>query len=433
MTINGWIQIALYCVIVTLLVKPFGGYMTRVFNGERTLLSPVLRPVERGFYAVSGVAEQEEQHWVAYGIAMLVFTLAGFVSLYALQRFQAVLPFNPQGQAAVSPDLAFNTSVSFITNTNWQSYTPESTMSYLTQMAGLTVHNFVSAATGIALAHRADPRLRPALGQDRRQFLGRYDPLRALHPAAGRDRGGPVLRLAGHAAEPGRLHRGDDAGGRQAGDRAGAGRLAGSHQDLRHERRRLLQRQLRPSLREPERAHQLHPSPADLLDRRRAHQRVRPDGRQPTPWLGDLRGHGATVPRWRMHRLLGRERRQPGVRGTAREQRPECAAGRRQHGRQGGAVRHRRLGAVRDRDHRHLLRCRQHHARQLAAARGHGAAGQHHAGRDHLRRRRLRPLRDAALRHRRGLHRGPDGRAHAGIPGQEDRSPRRSRWPSWLS
>ena len=152
MTINGWVQIALYCVIITLLVKPFGGYMTRVFNGERTLLSPVLRPVERGFYAVSGVAEQEEQHWVAYGIAMLVFTLAGFVSLYALQRLQALLPLNPQAQAAVSPDLAFNTSVSFITNTNWQSYTPESTMSYLTQMAGLTVHNFVSAATGIALA-----------------------------------------------------------------------------------------------------------------------------------------------------------------------------------------------------------------------------------------------------------------------------------------
>jgi K+-transporting ATPase ATPase A chain len=152
MTINGWIQIALYCVIVTLLVKPFGGYMTRVFNGERTLLSPVLRPVERGFYAISGVAERDEQHWVTYGIAMLVFTLAGFVSLYALQRLQAVLPFNPQGQSAVSPDLAFNTSVSFITNTNWQSYTPESTMSYLTQMAGLTVHNFVSAATGIALA-----------------------------------------------------------------------------------------------------------------------------------------------------------------------------------------------------------------------------------------------------------------------------------------
>ena len=152
MTVNGWIQIALYCVIVTLLVKPFGGYMTRVFNGERTLLTPVLRPIERGFYMISGVREDDEQHWVTYGVAMLVFTLAGFVTLYALQRLQAVLPFNPAGQTAVSPDLAFNTSVSFVTNTNWQSYTPETTMSYLVQMAGLTVHNFVSAATGVALS-----------------------------------------------------------------------------------------------------------------------------------------------------------------------------------------------------------------------------------------------------------------------------------------
>ncbi len=152
MTINGWIQIALYCVVVALLVKPLGGYMTRVFNGDRTLLTPVLRPVERGLYAVSGVDERDEQHWVTYGIAMLVFTLAGFIVLYGLQRLQAVLPFNPQGQAAISPDSAFNTSVSFVTNTNWQSYVPESTMSYLTQMAGLTVHNFLSAATGIALA-----------------------------------------------------------------------------------------------------------------------------------------------------------------------------------------------------------------------------------------------------------------------------------------
>ena len=152
MTLNGWIQIALFCVIVALLTKPFGGYMTRVFTGERTFLSPVLGPLERGIYRLCGVAESDEQHWVTYAVAMLFFSLAGFVVLYALQRLQAVLPFNPQGQSAVEESLAFNTSVSFVTNTNWQSYTPETTMSYLTQMAGLTVHNFVSAATGIALA-----------------------------------------------------------------------------------------------------------------------------------------------------------------------------------------------------------------------------------------------------------------------------------------
>jgi len=152
MTFNGWLQIALFGVLVILITKPYGGYLTRVISGERTLLSPVLRPIERGVYAICGVDENEEQHWVTYAIAMLAFSFAGFAVLYGLQRLQNNLPFNPAGQTAVSPDLSFNTSVSFVTNTNWQSYTPETTMSYLTQMAGLTVHNFVSAATGIALA-----------------------------------------------------------------------------------------------------------------------------------------------------------------------------------------------------------------------------------------------------------------------------------------
>src|SRR4030081_521695 len=152
MTVNGFVQIALFCAVVVLLVKPFGYYMTRVFKGERTFLSLPLRPLERAIYALSGVKEDEEQDWKSYGLAMLTFSLAGFLALYGLQRLQALLPFNPQHLDAISPDLALNTSISFVTNTNWQSYVPESTMSYLTQMAGLTVHNFVSAATGIALA-----------------------------------------------------------------------------------------------------------------------------------------------------------------------------------------------------------------------------------------------------------------------------------------
>src|SRR5690349_9205483 len=152
MTITGWLQIALFGAIVILIARPFGGYMTRVFAGERTFLSPVLRPIERAVYWCCGVDEKQEQHWVTYAVAMLLFSVAGFLSLYALQRLQDVLPFNPAGQSAVEQSLAFNTAMSFITNTNWQSYTPETTMSYLVQMAGLTVHNFVSAATGIALA-----------------------------------------------------------------------------------------------------------------------------------------------------------------------------------------------------------------------------------------------------------------------------------------
>ena len=152
MTISGWIQIELFGVIIIALAKPLGGYMTRVFNGERTFLSPLLRPIERVFYVIGGVDEKEDQHWLVYTIAMLAFSMAGFLVLYGLQRLQAVLPFNPQQLPAVGEHLAFNTSVSFVTNTNWQSYVPETTVSYLVQMAGLTVHNFVSAATGIALA-----------------------------------------------------------------------------------------------------------------------------------------------------------------------------------------------------------------------------------------------------------------------------------------
>jgi len=152
MTLIGWMQILLYCALVVALVKPLGGYMTRVFAGERTFLSPALRPVEILLYKVGGVDERREQHWLTYTVAMLLFNLAGFLLLYAVMRLQGVLPLNPAGQSAVAPDLAFNTAVSFATNTNWQNYGGETTMSYLTQMIGLTVQNFVSAATGIVLA-----------------------------------------------------------------------------------------------------------------------------------------------------------------------------------------------------------------------------------------------------------------------------------------
>jgi potassium-transporting ATPase potassium-binding subunit len=152
MTSNGWLQIAIFGAIVVLITRPFGGYMTRVFAGEWTPLRPLLRPVERFVYWCCGVDETEEQSWPIYAIALLFFGVAGFVTLYALERLQRYLPFNPQGQAGVEQVLAFNTSVSFVTNTNWQSYVPETTMGYLVQMAGLTVHNFVSAAVGIVLA-----------------------------------------------------------------------------------------------------------------------------------------------------------------------------------------------------------------------------------------------------------------------------------------
>src|SRR5215218_6274553 len=152
MTVIGWIQILLYCAIVVALVKPLGWYMTRVFNGESTFLSPVLRPVERGIYWIGGVDGKREQHWLTYTVAMLLFHVGGFLIIYGLMRLQALLPLNPAEQSAVAPDLSFNTAISFLTNTNWQNYGGESTLSYLTQMVGLTHQNFLSAATGIALA-----------------------------------------------------------------------------------------------------------------------------------------------------------------------------------------------------------------------------------------------------------------------------------------
>jgi potassium-transporting ATPase potassium-binding subunit len=152
MTVIGWIQILLYCAIIVALVKPLGWYMTRVFSGERTFLSPILRPVEAGLYWIGGVDERREQHWLTYTVAMLLFHVGGFFIIYAVMRLQAVLPFNPAEQSAVAEDLSFNTAISFITNTNWQNYGGESTLSYLVQMLGLTHQNFLSAATGIALA-----------------------------------------------------------------------------------------------------------------------------------------------------------------------------------------------------------------------------------------------------------------------------------------
>jgi K+-transporting ATPase ATPase A chain len=152
MTVVGWLQIALVLGAVLVAAWPLGLYMARLFSGERTALSPVFAPVERLLYNAAGVKPGAEQTWLAYALAMLAFNAAGFLLLYALMRLQGSLPLNPQGFAGIAPDLAFNAAVSFVTNTNWQSYGGETTMSHLVQMAGLTVQNFVSAATGIALA-----------------------------------------------------------------------------------------------------------------------------------------------------------------------------------------------------------------------------------------------------------------------------------------
>ena len=152
MTGNGWIQILLFLGAVAAVTAPLGQFVARVFARERTWLDPVLRPLEHLIYRLTGVDERHEMRWTEYALTMLAFSLVSMLVLYALMRLQALLPFNPQRLANVAPDLAFNTAASFTTNTNWQSYVGETTMSYLTQMAGLAYHNFVSAAVGIALA-----------------------------------------------------------------------------------------------------------------------------------------------------------------------------------------------------------------------------------------------------------------------------------------
>ena len=152
MTLNGWLQIIVFLALVLAVTKPLGLFMAHVFGGERTFLDPVLRPVERLIYRLTGVNEAREMRWTEYAVAMLLFNLVTLLALYAIQRLQGVLPLNPQALGAIEPSSTFNTSASFTSNTNWQSYVPETTMSYLTQMMGLAYHNFASAATGIALA-----------------------------------------------------------------------------------------------------------------------------------------------------------------------------------------------------------------------------------------------------------------------------------------
>ena len=151
MTANGWLQIALFTLLIALLVRPLGGYMTRVFQGEPTALGRLLGAIERGIYRLAGIDATKEQGWLDYALALILFNAVGVVSLYALQRLQGVLPLNPQHFPAVAPELALNTAISFTSNTSWQSYAGETTLGYLTQMAGITVQSFLSAATGIAL------------------------------------------------------------------------------------------------------------------------------------------------------------------------------------------------------------------------------------------------------------------------------------------
>ena len=202
MTLNGWLQILFFLLAIFLVTPVIGAYMARVFTRQRTWLDPVLRPVERLIYRLTGVDEARGMRWTEYAVAVLLFGVVSMLVLYAMQRLQQLLPLNPQGFGAVAPALAFNTAASFTTNTNWQAYGGETTMSYFTQMAGLAYHNFVSAAVGISVAIA----FIRGIAQKEKDTLGNFwvDLTRAcsLGAAADLDRRRAVPRLAGRRAEP---------------------------------------------------------------------------------------------------------------------------------------------------------------------------------------------------------------------------------------
>ena len=204
MTLLGIAQIVVFFVLIVVITKPAGVFMYRVFEGERTFLHPVFRPLERLIYWLGGVREEEEQSWVRYSASMISLSIFSFLFVYLLQRLQGHLPLNPMHFSTpqapsvatpMTPDLAFNTAVSFTTNTNWQAYSPDTTMSYLTQMAALAVQNFISAAVGIAVAVALIRGICSPHGQDNRKFLGGRYPVHALHPAAHLHPGDSVFRV----------------------------------------------------------------------------------------------------------------------------------------------------------------------------------------------------------------------------------------------
>ena len=365
MSANGIAQIVFYLVVLTALTPPLGAYMARVFEGRRIPgLSRVLGPVERGTYRVLRIDAAKEQGWKAYAGAVLAFSVASFALLYAILRLQGHLPLNPADLPGMTWFTAFNTAASFVTNTNWQYYGGESTLSYLSQMFGLTVQNFASAAVGMAVlaavirgfARRGPGALGNFWADLVRITLYILLPLAIVIGLVIGSQGvvqtfdDPVTYQTLEARTLGAT---DDAGAAShPDDHPRARRVADRHQAARHQRRRLLQLQLGGPLREPDAAHQLPRDAGDPADPCGAHLHLRGHGGLARAGLGALRGDddragGGDRHRGRLRAARWRgppadRRRADGVRGLHR----------RQHERQGAALRHRQLGALGHRDHR---------------------------------------------------------------------------------
>ena len=416
MTLVGWIQAVVIFGCVCLLIKPLGTYLAHVFEGERVWLTPVLGPLERGLYRLCRIDPAREMSWKGYAFALLAFSLISFVYLYLLLRFQAFLPLNPQGFPGFTPDLAWNTAISFMTNTNWQFYSGESAMSYLSQMAGLAWHNFVSAATGLAvaiaviraLARRSAATIGNFWVDLTRANLYVFLPLCLL--------GALVLCWQGVPQNFSAYPTATTLEGAKQSLPQGPHRFARDHQGAGHQRRRLPQRELGGAAREPDGLQQFPRTALDLRARRRADVYARKISARSAARLGALRGDGDAF----RGRLPGGVR--GGSRGESARTRPRRAG--REFRRQGDALRHRRLRIVCGDDDRHVVRSRQRDARFVYGAGRARAADRHAVGRSRLRRRRFRTVRHDRLRRPHRLHRGPDGRAYAGVSGEEDRTPR---------
>ena len=254
MTHVAWLQFAVFMAALFVLARPLGQYMARVYQGQPVFLDPLARPLEKSIYRLSGIDPGRESDWKGYARDFLVFQAVGLLVLLTILLLQGVLPLNPARRGGLSWHLAFNTAVSFVTNTNWQSYAGEATMSHLRQMLGLTVQNFVSAATGMAVLVALIRGFARRSSRPDRQLLGRYGPVNDPRAAAAVDRPDPGAGLAGRGADALRIGHGatGGSGGRRFGPGrgpadhpAGSGGLAGRRQAARHQRRRLLQRQLR--------------------------------------------------------------------------------------------------------------------------------------------------------------------------------------------
>ena len=428
MTQNGWLQILLFFSAVLVTVKPMGIYMARVFQRERTVLDPLLSPVERLIYKATRVDPDSEMRWTEYSVAMLLFSAASLLLTYFIERAQSLLPLNPQKLAAVAPDLAFNTAASFTTNTNWQAYTPESTMSYLTQMAGLATHNFFSAAAGMALA------IAFIRGISRREsktignfwvditratlwvllpicllysvFLVSQGVVQNFHPyqqatlvepqhvsATGAD-GKPTTQIVttqtiaeGPVASQEAI--------KMLGTNGGGFFNANSAHPFENP----------TPLSNFVEMFSIFLIPAAFTAYSRSPDELT------AAWMGCLCRNGRAVFCGRHGGLLRRVETQPPL--SWRRPARFSVAGRRQHGGQGSAVRHHEFSALRHSDNGRELRCCELHARQLYASGWPGSPYKHSAWRNHLRRRRGWNVRHADLCHTRGLHRRPDGGANA--------------------